>query len=60
MISLVVWIIVLGLLYWLTTLLPLPEPFPLIVKVLFVIIAILALLSFAGYVAIPGPHWQHP
>ena len=55
MISLIVYIIVLGLLYWCTTLLPLPDPFPTVVKVLFVILVILVLLNAIGFVALPFP-----
>ena len=38
-------LIVLGLLYWLATLIPLPVPFPRIIQVVFVIIAALYLIS---------------
>ena len=38
-------LIVLGLLYWLATLIPLPVPFPRIIQVIFVIIAALYLIS---------------
>ena len=38
-------LIVLGLLYWLATLIPLPAPFPRIIQVVFVIIAALYLIS---------------
>lgn len=54
MIALIVWVIVLGLLYWLTTLLPLPPPFPIVVKVLFVILLIIVLLNAAGFVTLPA------
>lgn len=55
MLSLIVYVIVLGLLYWCTTLLPLPDPFPLVIKVLFVILLILVLLNAVGYVSLPAP-----
>ena len=52
----VIVLVVLGLLYWLATLLPLPAPCPKIIQVVFVIIAVLyvltVLLPFAG---ISGP-----
>lgn len=48
MITLIVWIVVLGLVYWLLTLLPLPDPFALILRVVFIILAILVLLSAVG------------
>lgn len=48
MISLIITIVVLGLIYWVVSLIPLPDPFPMIVKVLFIIIAVLILLSALG------------
>ncbi len=46
--------VVFGLLLWLVTLLPLPEPFPTIIKVCVVIICILLLLGIVfGGVDIP-------
>lgn len=44
-ISLIATIVVLGLLYWLVTLIPLPAPFPNIVAVLFIILAVLIILE---------------
>ena len=45
LIHIVIVLIVLGLLYWLATMIPLPAPFPKIIQVVFVIIAVLYLLS---------------
>ena len=45
LLHLVLVLIVLGLFYWLATLIPLPPPFPRIIQVVFVIIAVLYLLS---------------
>ena len=45
LIHVVIVLVVLGLLYWLVTMLPLPAPFPKIIQVVFVIIAVLYLLS---------------
>ena len=50
MISLLVSLVVLALCYWLITLLPLPEPFPIIIRVVVVIIAIVYILRFVGVV----------
>jgi len=47
---LLVVIIVLGLIYWLITMLPLPAPFKTIAIVIFIIICILVLLSMIGVV----------
>jgi phosphoglycerol transferase MdoB-like AlkP superfamily enzyme len=49
-ITLIVYLIVLALVYWLVSLLPLPAPFGLIVRVLFVLLAILVVLSAFGIV----------
>jgi len=54
--ALIVYVVILGLLYWCVTLLPLPDPFPLVVKILFVILLILILLNAIGYVSFPAPH----
>ena len=54
--TLIVYVMVLGLLWWLITLLELPAPFPKIIQVLFVLLAIFAILGVFGI--IPGglPH----
>lgn len=49
MIELLVFIVVLGLVYWAVSLIPLPAPFPTIVQVIFIIIAVLALLNALGF-----------
>ena len=56
LISLLVAVIVAGLIYYLLTLLPIPQPFKNIVMVLFIIIVIIWLLGFVG--AFPG-NWGH-
>lgn len=48
MISIIVAIIILGLIYWAVSLIPLPDPFPTIIKVLFIIVAVLYLLQIFG------------
>lgn len=48
MFSLIVTVIVLGLLYWVVSLIPLPPPFPTVVKVLFIIILVFILLGALG------------
>jgi hypothetical protein len=47
LISLIIALIVLGLLYYVVTLLPLPAPFPRIIQILFVLILILWILQVA-------------
>lgn len=49
-ITLIVFLVVLGLLYWLLTLLPLPEPFPIVIKVLIILLLIYVILSTFGMV----------
>jgi cation transporter-like permease len=52
--ALIVFCVVGGLLYWLVTLLPLPEPFPRIVQVAVILICVLLLLGvFFGGVSVP-------
>lgn len=48
MVTLIVTLVVLGLLFWLLTLLPLPDPFPTILKVVFILIAIYVVLGAFG------------
>jgi hypothetical protein len=48
LITLVVTLVVLALVYRLVSLLPLPDPFELIVKVLFILIAVLYILNAFG------------
>lgn len=51
LISLIIIMVVFGLLYWLITLLPLPDPAKTIINVAFIIICILIVLSmFTGMV----------
>lgn len=54
LINLLIWGIVLGLIYWLLTMLPIPEPFKKFVLVLFILICILVLLGSVGFL---GPTW---
>ena len=49
-ISLIIYLIVLGLIYWLVMKLPLPAPFGMIIRILFVLLAVLACLSLLGVV----------
>ena len=48
--TLIVYLIVLGLVYWLVSLLPLPAPFSTMVRVLFIVLAVLAVLSAFGII----------
>lgn len=50
--SLIVYLIILGLVYWLVSLLPLPEPFGNIINVLFIILVILLLVY--ALLGVPG------
>jgi|KBSMisStandDraft_5_1062788.scaffolds.fasta_scaffold03547_9 hypothetical protein len=53
--SILVMVIVLGLIYWVVTLLPLPEPFKQIAIVIVVVICLLYLLSLLFGYAAPFP-----
>ena len=56
-INLIVYLIVFGLIWWVVNLLPLPAPIGQIVRVLFIILLILIILSAVGI--IPG-HYLPP
>ncbi len=45
LINLVIILLVLGVVYWVTTLFPLPHPFPLIIQVVFVLIALIVVVN---------------
>lgn len=47
-VSLIAYLVVFGLIWWLVSMLPLPSPVAQIVRVLFIILLILIILSFAG------------
>ena len=47
--TLIVLLVVMGLVYWLVTLLPLPHPFPIIIQVVMVLFLIYWILSVAGF-----------
>lgn len=53
-------VIVLGLIYWVVTLLPLPEPFKQIAVVVIVIICLLYLISMLAGYAGPFPVFRGP
>ncbi len=48
MISLIIFIVILALVYWAISLIPLADPFPTIIKVLFILIAVVKILSYFG------------
>ena len=48
MIILIASLIILGLIFWAVSLIPLPDPFPTKIKVLFIIIAVITLLNAFG------------
>ena len=48
LISLIIFLVVLGLIWYLVTLLPLPAPIQQIIRVCFIVIAIIAALSLLG------------
>ena len=56
LVTLIVFAIIAGLVYWLVLQLPLPEPFATIVRVVVILICILLLL---GMVTSGVPHFRH-
>jgi heme A synthase len=59
LISLLVFVIVAGLIWWLLSMLPIPDPFKKVVLVIFIVICIIYLLGFVGYMPGYGPGWGH-
>ncbi len=57
--SLLVTVIVMGLLYWLVTMLPLPEPFKQIITVIVIVICILYVMSLLFGMAPPFPVFRN-
>jgi hypothetical protein len=51
LISLLIAIVIIALVYWLITLLPLPSPFKTIILVVFILIAIIYVLQVGGFVS---------
>ena len=57
LVTIIIFAIVAGLLYWLVGMLPIPEPFATIIKVCAILICILLVLSVAfGGVNLPAIH----
>lgn len=52
--NLILFLIALGIVWWLITLIPLPHPFPIIIQVLFIILAVLAVLNILFGVSLLG------
>lgn len=46
--TLLIWLIILGLVYWLLMRLPLPSPFPLIIQIVFILFVIVLLFDLLG------------
>ena len=55
LISLLVAVIIIGLVFYLLSMLPIPQPWANIAKVILVVIVIIWLLSFTGLLS--GPYW---
>lgn len=59
LITLLIGVIVAGLIYYLLSLLPIPQPFKNVVMVIFILICIIWLLGFTGIWG-GGPYWGGP
>jgi|HubBroStandDraft_6_1064221.scaffolds.fasta_scaffold37913_4 hypothetical protein len=57
--SILVLVIVMGLLYWIVTLLPLPDPFKTIAIVVVLLICVIYLFSLLFGMAQPFPAFRH-
>jgi hypothetical protein len=51
-INLIIWAILLGLVYWIVLQLPIPEPFLTMVRILFLALALLVVLSLFGIISV--------
>jgi len=58
LIELLIAVLVIGLIYYLITMLPIPQPFKNVVTIIFIVICIIWLLSFIGAFG-SGPYWGH-
>ena len=56
LLNLILFLFILGVLWWLVTLVPIPYPFPVIIQVLFVILAVLSILQVLFGVTLLGVH----
>lgn len=54
-ISIIIYLVIFGLIWYCITLLPLPAPFAKLIQVLFILLVILMLLSLVGI--LPGGHF---
>ena len=55
LISLLIFCIVFGLIYWIVTLIPLPDPFKTIAMVILLLIGVLVLIGYL--LPLTGGHW---
>jgi multisubunit Na+/H+ antiporter MnhE subunit len=55
LLSLVIFALILGVLWWIVSILPLPEPFPRILQVVIVVIAVIYLIYFLMGLIGSGP-----
>jgi hypothetical protein len=58
LVSLLIAVIVIGLIYYIITLLPLPQPFKNVAIIILLLICVIWLLGYVG--AFPGAYWSHP
>jgi hypothetical protein len=54
-VNIIIWLVILGLVWWLIGLIPLPSPIGQIIGVLVIVLAVLIVLSFFGLVNIGVP-----
>jgi hypothetical protein len=60
LISLLIFALVAGLIYWLLTMLPIPDPFKKVVMVIFIVLCIVYLLGFMGLPVFDWPRHRLP
>jgi len=55
LVNIIIWLVILGVIWFLVGMLPLPAPFGLIIKIVFIVLAILVILSMFGLINVGVP-----
>lgn len=55
LVNIIIWLVILGVIWFLVGMLPLPAPFGLIIKIIFIVLAILVILSMFGLINVGVP-----
>jgi hypothetical protein len=59
LVNVIIWLVILGLAYWLIGLIPMPTPFPTLIRIAFILLAIVVILSLFGVFNVGVPRlWK--